>query len=132
MPSNPPGHNNRPVVLGIRFDAVTAPQALDRFFELDEPTLARCAIITSKQNLDINVLLKDQTFLDLIGRNEYQGIRWFRGEAFQECMYLAVFTRALTGKGKLSAHDEMIFRQEIDKWLRRCAEAQYKVDGLLG
>ena len=105
---------------------------LDRFFELDEPTLARCAIITAKQNLDIDALLKDQTFLDLIGRNEYQGIRWFRGEAFQECMYLAVFSKALAGKGKLSSDDEMTFRQEIDKWLRRCAEAQYKVDGLLG
>ena len=105
---------------------------LDRFFELDEPTLARCAIITAKQNLDIDALLKDQTFLDLIGRNEYQGVRWFRGEAFQECMYLAVFTKALAGKGKLSADEELAFRQEIDKWLRRGAEAHYKVDGLLG
>ena len=34
MPSNPPVPNARPVVLGMRFDAVTVPQALDRFFEL--------------------------------------------------------------------------------------------------
>ena len=94
--------------------------------------MLQMGIITAKQNLDIDALLKDQTFLDLIGRNEYQGVRWFRGEAFQECMYLAVFSKALAGKGKLSSDDEMTFRQEIDKWLRRCAEAQYKVDGLLG
>ena len=104
---------------------------LGRFFELDEPTLARCAIITAKQNLDMETLLTDQTFLDLIGRNEYQGVRWFRGEAFQECMYLAVFTKALGRKEKISAEEELAFRQEIDKWLRRGAEAQYKVDGLL-
>ena len=104
---------------------------LGRFFELDEPTLARCAILTAKQNLEIDNLLTDQTFLDLIGRNEYQGVRWFRGEAFQECMYLAVFTQALGSKEKPTAEEELAFRQEIDRWLRRGAEAHYKVDGLL-
>ena len=36
MPSNPPvpEEKPRPVVLGMKFDAVTVPQALDRFFEL--------------------------------------------------------------------------------------------------
>ena len=36
MPSNPPVHEDkpRPVVLGMHFDALTVPQALDRFFEL--------------------------------------------------------------------------------------------------
>ena len=104
---------------------------LDRFFETDASVLARSALLTAKQDLDINVLLEDRTFLDLIGRNEYQGIRWFRGEAFQECMYLACFARALGSKKKLTAEDEMSFRKEIDKWLRRSAQAQYKVDALI-
>lgn len=103
---------------------------LNRFFELDEPTLARCSIITAKQNMEMTNLLSDQTFLDLIGRNEYQGIRWFRGEAFQECMYLTVFARALGKKGKPTPEEESAFRKEIDKWLRRGSAAQYKVDGL--
>ena len=34
MPSNPPLPDLRPVVLGMRFDALTVPQAMDRFFEL--------------------------------------------------------------------------------------------------
>ena len=34
MPSNPPVPELRPVVLGMRFDALTVPQAMDRFFEL--------------------------------------------------------------------------------------------------
>lgn len=35
MQSNPPAHEKRrPVILGMHFDALTVPQALDRFFEL--------------------------------------------------------------------------------------------------
>ena len=34
MPSNPPAPELRPVVLGMRFDALTVSHALDRFFEL--------------------------------------------------------------------------------------------------
>ena len=80
---------------------------------------------------DIRVLLDDKTFLDLIGRNEYQGIRWFRGEAFQECMYLACFAKALGSKANLTSEDELEYRKEIDRWLRKGAEAHYKVDGLI-
>ncbi len=104
---------------------------LDRFFETDASILARCAILTSKQDLDIRVLLDDKTFLDLIGRNEYQGIRWFRGEAFQECMYLACFAKALGSKANLTSEDELEYRKEIDRWLRKGAEAHYKVDNLI-
>ena len=46
-------------------------------------------------------------------------------------MYLACFARALGSKKKLTADDEMAFRKEIDKWLRRSAQAQYKVDALI-
>lgn len=56
MPSNPPGHNNRPVVLGMRFDAVTVPQALDRFFELAKmPPGPRGCRIAATVNVDFAV-----------------------------------------------------------------------------
>ena len=56
MPSNPPDHNNRPVVLGMRFDAVTVPQALDRFFELaTTPPGPRGCRIAATVNVDFVV-----------------------------------------------------------------------------
>ena len=56
MPSNPPDHNNRPVVLGMRFDAVTVPQALDRFFELATmPPDPRGCRIAATVNVDFVV-----------------------------------------------------------------------------
>ena len=56
MPSNPPDPNNRPVVLGMRFDAVTVPQALDRFFELAKmPPGPRGCRIAATVNVDFAV-----------------------------------------------------------------------------
>ena len=56
MPSNPPDHNNRPVVLGMRFDALTVPQALDRFFELAKmPPGPRGCRIAATVNVDFVV-----------------------------------------------------------------------------
>jgi len=56
MPSNPPESNRRPVVLGMRFDAVTVPQALDRFFELAAmPPGPRGCRIAATVNVDFVV-----------------------------------------------------------------------------
>lgn len=56
MPSNPPDHNNRPVVLGMRFDALTVPQALDRFFELAKmPPGPRGCRVAATVNVDFVV-----------------------------------------------------------------------------
>ncbi len=105
---------------------------LDRFFEADPALVARCAVLLSQvEDPDMEKLLGDNAFLDLIGRNEYQGVRWFRGEAFQECMYLAQLSHALCLEEDLTQEDEMEYRRTIDKWLRRCSEAQYRLDNLL-
>ena len=58
MLSNPPvpEEKQRPVVLGMRFDAVTVPQALDRFFELAAmPPGPRGCRIAATVNVDFAV-----------------------------------------------------------------------------
>ena len=56
MPSNPPESESRPVVLGMRFDALTVPQALDRFFELAAmPQGPRGCRIAATVNVDFIV-----------------------------------------------------------------------------
>ena len=74
---------------------------------------------------------EEKPFLDLIGRNEYQGVRWFRGESFQECMYLACLADAVAEGKDLTEEQVASFREEIDRWLHRCGDAQYKLDNLL-
>lgn len=71
----------------------------------------------------------------LIGCNEYQGIRWYRGEAFQECLYLNVFSKTLDDKnikdGKITAQCIKESEKELDKWLSRSSKANYKLDNLI-
>ena len=58
MPSNPPvpEEKPRPVVLGMHFDAVTVPQALDRFFEIASmPPGPRGCRIAATVNVDFIV-----------------------------------------------------------------------------
>ncbi|MBP5585335.1 MAG: WecB/TagA/CpsF family glycosyltransferase [Lentisphaeria bacterium] len=58
MPSNPPvpEERPRPAVLGMRFDALTVPQALDRFFELAAlPPGPRGCRIAATVNVDFVV-----------------------------------------------------------------------------
>ncbi len=114
-------------------DAARAAQILqlETFFEAPSAILSRCAILTSSNGKGVEELLNDRTFLDLIGRNEYQGTRWFRGESFQECMCLVYLAKALDLGKKLTDKKEMEFRKEMEIWLRRCGEAQYKLDNLI-
>lgn len=56
MPSQPPAPEFRPVVLGMHFDALTVPQALDRFFELAAmPHGPRGCRIAATVNVDFAV-----------------------------------------------------------------------------
>ncbi|MBR6240144.1 MAG: WecB/TagA/CpsF family glycosyltransferase [Lentisphaeria bacterium] len=56
MPSNPPVPELRPVVLGMRFDALTVPQAMDRFFELaTAPRGPRGCRVAATVNVDFVV-----------------------------------------------------------------------------
>lgn len=104
---------------------------LDRFFSLPKSTIGMCAITATYQRDSIKDLLNNNTFLDLIGRNEYQGVRWFRGEAFQECMYLAYLSKALHSENPITDAEELLYRKEISTWLRRSADAQYRLDNLV-
>ena len=104
---------------------------LSRFFESSESVISRCAIIIARGESTMEELLQDKAFLDLIGRNEYQGVRWFRGESFQECMYLAYLADAMAAGINLDPETVEYFRRKIDCWLRKCGNAQYKLDNLL-
>ena len=114
-------------------DAVKTVQTLqlDRFFGKPMSTLSMSAIVATYRKESVLQLLEDRIFLDLIGRNEYQGIRWFRGEAFQECMYLSFLSKAINAKEAPTSRQESQFRKEIDSWLKRGAAAQYRLDNLL-
>jgi len=98
---------------------------LDRLFEQDLAFISRAAMFVCKDPLAIEELLNNDCFLALIGKNDYQGISWYKGEAFQECMYTACFADAVNnGKtNKASA-------ETIKYWLRKNATAGYKVAGL--
>ena len=82
-------------------------------------------------------LLCNKTFQMLIGCNEYQGVRWYRGEAFQECMYLNVLSQAMQcmdkGADKGVDADECTkeSEKELRKWLDRSNQAQYRLDNLI-
>ena len=104
---------------------------LSRFFDCPESIISRCAIIIARGTSTVEELLQEKTFLDLIGRNEYQGVRWFRGESFQECMYLTYLADAMTAGINLDPETVEDYRKEIDLWLRKCGDAQYKLDNLL-
>ena len=104
---------------------------LSRFFESSESVISRCAIIIARGESTMEEQLQDKAFLDLIGRNEYQGVRWFRGESFQECMYLSFLSKAINAKEAPTSRQESQFRKEIDSWLKRGAAAQYRLDNLL-
>lgn len=110
---------------------VTQTLQLENFFSLPESTVSRCALICAGQEREIRELLTDNAFLDLIGRNEYQGVRWYRGEAFQECMYLVCFAKAVYSKTELTEKKVMDYRKTIDLWLRRSADAEYRLDNLI-
>jgi hypothetical protein len=104
---------------------------LDRFFGIPMATASMCAIIATKRDESVRELLENRVFLDLIGRNEYQGVRWFRGEAFQECMYLLFLSKAIHADEDLSDEQEMQIRKEISMWLKKGSSAQYRLDKLL-
>lgn len=98
---------------------------LDRLYEQDLSFISRAALLVCKDPLEIEQLLNNDCFLDLIGRNEYQGICWYKGEAFQECMYTACFADAVN-----NGTDNKKSSETIKYWLRKNATAGYKVAGL--
>mgnify|MGYP004444002979 FL=1 len=103
---------------------------LSTFFNVPSAIVSRSALLVADVHQSIEQLLKDKVFLDLIGRNEYQGVRWFRGESFQECMYLVYFAKVINNKIALNAKTIETCKKEIDSWLRRSSSAQYKLDNL--
>ena len=46
-------------------------------------------------------------------------------------MYLACLADALAEGKDLTEEQVASFREEIDRWLHRCGDAQYKLDNLL-
>ena len=107
----------------------------DRLFDV-QPTIAlRCALLTSTEPKDIKELLQNKTFQTLIGCNEYQGVCWYRGEAFQECLYLNVLSKTLDERnikeGQITEDCIKNAEKELDKWLSRSSKANYKLKNLI-
>lgn len=98
---------------------------LDRLFETDLAFISRSALLVSKDTRKIRELLDNNAFLALMGRNEYQGICWYNGEAFQECMFIACLADAL-----LNGATEEESREAVKTWLRKNSAAGYKLVGL--
>lgn len=110
---------------------------LDRLFGVQPSVAFRCAILNASKPKEMEELLCNKTFQMLIGCNEYQGVRWYRGEAFQECMYLNVLSQAMQcmdkGADKGVDADECTkeSEKELRKWLDRSNQAQYRLDDLM-
>lgn len=109
-------------------EALEAARALmlDRFFGYKPDVVFRSALLAAPKALSVEQLIDNPAFLFLIGCNEYQGVRWFRGECCQECIYTAVLAMALAeGENK-----DMDYKSYLGHWLSKARNAQYKVDNL--
>ncbi len=117
--------------IGETFEIAQTLQ-LDRLLEIEAPLALRCSILTSTSPKDIQELLCNKIFQTLIGCNEYEGIRWYRGEAFQECLYLALLSKAVHNIDKDNLDTQLKeYEEELRKWLKKSENAQYKFDNLL-
>ncbi len=99
---------------------------LDRFFGHKMEVVFRSALLAASKGLRIEELLDSPAFLFLIGSNEYQGVRWFRGECCQECIFVATLGRALA-EGRVDNED---YKAYLGHWLSKARNALYKVDNL--
>ena len=106
---------------------------LDRLFGVQPSVAFRCSILTASKPKEMQELLCNRTFQMLIGCNEYQGVRWYRGEAFQECMYINVLSQAMQCMDNGIDADECTkeCEKELRKWLDRSNQAQYRLDNLI-
>lgn len=100
---------------------------IDRFLGCDHDIISRVAFAGTKTSKDMNELLDNPVFQNLIGCNEYQGTVWYRGEYFQECVYLVQLSRAFFFGDKVR---DLEYEKQIKKWLRKCTEAGYKLENL--
>lgn len=106
---------------------------LDRLFGVQPSIALRGSLLVASRPTAIGELLCTKPFQTLIGCNEYQGVRWYRGEAFQECMYLSILSNALR---RMFAGDDAATisnegEKELRKWLDRGNDAQYRLENLL-
>ncbi len=101
---------------------------LESFYGMDNDIISRSILFVSKPNNNTKSLLDDETFLKLIGCNEYQGVSWYKGEYFQESIYLSVLANAIRRNLGIEAKSEI--EKEIKYWLRRDAFALYRTDNL--
>ncbi len=102
---------------------------LSNFYGIDNDIISRSILLITKLDDDTKKLLEDSTFLKLIGHNEYQGVKWYRGEYFQECIYIAILSNAIRNSlnGEVSKSE---IESQIKYWLRRDEFALYKIDNL--
>lgn len=100
---------------------------LHRLFECDPNKINMGEILVCFNANDVKTLLDNQAFLNLIGCNEYQGIRWYRGESFDECMYITLLSKALFTPD-VKKIDQKQIEKELNYWLQKSEHAGYKVD----
>lgn len=100
---------------------------MHRLFDCNPDIINMGQLFASYDPKEIDQLLEHKTFLNLIGCNEYQGVRWFRGESFDECMYVALLAKAMFADDVTNI-DHKALEKELHFWLNKSTNAGYKVD----
>ncbi|MCF0238597.1 MAG: alpha-amylase [Sphaerochaetaceae bacterium] len=114
-------------------DAMKAVKVLDldRFFEIPMDIIIKSALLALGNSLPLDKQLEDSSFQELIGRNDYQGVKWYKGEWLQECVYLALLSQALYCSNEETKESWKNEEKELQTWLKAHNKAGYQLDKLL-
>lgn len=86
------------------------------------------ALICLQGRIPMKTLLKDSSFGALIGANKYQGVVWYKSEAFLDAI-LAWLTGEAFGASEKTKPE--VFEKEFAFWLEKAHNSKYILDNLL-
>lgn len=84
------------------------------------------ALMCLREQADIETLLDDRAFRSMIGVNLYEGVVWFRSEAFIDAALSCLAANALAEK-RLNG---MAYEKKLDFWLDKVRKSNYILDNL--
>ena len=99
---------------------------LNEFIECNLYSSHLSALLAVSGNYTIEELLNNEEFNLLIGTNSYQGVIWYKGESFQDCLYIYYFGKSLLEKRIFIKKTE----KEIEYWLNKDCKSSYFLDNL--
>lgn len=99
---------------------------LNRLYDKNMEIIGRAALLLADPSEKISDYLRNDDFMQLLQVNLYKDILWYKGENFQECLYVSYFARAI----KSESFDEAECDKEIKYWMLRDINAEYKLDNL--